>query len=863
MATPTIHSERATMTLPSRSAGSSGRGLLAAIFAATGFAALALQVVWQRLISLHSGVDLSSTTTVVAAFLGGLGLGSLAAGPLADRWGPRRSLAAFAAANVAIAAIAAVSTWLFYDLYERVAPDLASTAATFGFNAAVVLVPTALMGLSLPLLARGVVDRLTDAGTVVGRLYALNTVGAALGAAATGWFLLGTLDFLNVTRLAALIYLAAGLAAALIARSTPKPATRNPLTPAAPSPAATSTVASSAGTTASTRSGSDPASLGGIDALSGIDAATATATATDTGTGRVSRPVRAGRRGARMWPWMVAYGGTGAVALGLEQVFFRLVDTVMRSNSYSFAHVLSLYLVLFGIGAALGARLLARGADPRRTFLALQAGVAAGAVGGLVMLTRVLPAIGLREPLQEYFGTNGFNVGFGQATSLRGAAALVFAYLGAPLLLMGVPVLCAGAAYPAIQATVTDRFEHLGRRTGTLLFANVVGNVAGTLLTGFVLIDRLGTAGTLQLLAGLLGLGVTVAALARRPGGLRAPRNARHARQPTARPGSGRAQLKIVAVAACGVVLVAAVPSNQRLWAQLHGVETDQIQLEEQRSCAVALKQDEQGQPMLYINGSSQNGYPFDDFHVVIGLLPSLVHPNPQLSLAIGMGIGATAYGMVAETRLDRIETVELCGGQYPLLRQLGAERADELARLFADPRVGTSVGDGRKFLLTQPTRYDVVTVDTLRPQSGYSGSLYSVEFYELVAKRLAPGGILAQWTPTARTLNSATMVFPYVVTIPVASYGGSRFMLASHEPIDINPERLAQRFSDIPMGTFSATQQASLEAFMSGLSITCEANGTGTPATPEDLLNRDLAPRDEYFLNNNLAVPTTSRCGS
>ena len=70
--------------------------LLAAIFAGTGFSALTLQVTWQRVISLHSGVDLASLTIVVAAFLAGLGVGNLLAGWAADRLGPRRSLIAFA-----------------------------------------------------------------------------------------------------------------------------------------------------------------------------------------------------------------------------------------------------------------------------------------------------------------------------------------------------------------------------------------------------------------------------------------------------------------------------------------------------------------------------------------------------------------------------------------------------------------------------------------------------------------------------------------------------------------------------------------------------------------------------------------------
>ncbi len=782
--------------------------LLAALFTATGFAALTLQVVWQRLISLHSGVDLASTTTVVAAFLAGLGLGSLAAGRLADRLGPRSSLLVFAGANVAIAAIASVSTWLFYDLYEAAAPSLGSPWASFAFNAAMVVVPTALMGLSLPLLTKGVVQSLDNAGAVVGRLYALNTVGAAAGAAVTGWLLLGNLGFVTVTRLAGLIYLLVGAAVLFIVGSFRPEA---------------------------------------VSAQPPVD----TGLATGAGSGSGPEPGAGPHRGGAIWPWVLAYAGTGAIALGLEQVFFRLVDAVMRSNSYSFAHVLSLYLALFGIGAAVGSRLVRRGLDPRRGFLLMQGVVAASALAGLVVLTRVLPAVGLGGPMADYFGTDGFNVGFTQLSSARGFAAFLFAYLGVPLLLMAVPVLAAGASYPCIQATVSDRFEQLGRRTGTLLFANVVGNVVGTLLSGFVLIDWLGTAGTLRLLGAVLGAGVALAALS--------GADRRHLGAGS-RFGGVRVGARVGATALLGVGLVVAVPSNHQLWAQLHGVGTDQLWLEEQRSCTVTLKAKETGSDILHINASSQNGYPFDDFHVLIGLVPTLVHPTPRRALAIGLGIGATAYAMTSEPRVERIDTVELCGGQYPLLRRLAADHAPELRRFFADPRVVTKVGDGRKFLLVESNRYDVVTVDTLRPQSGYSGSLYSVEFYRLVADRLAAGGILAQWVPTTRVLNSVTAVFPHVVTFGVATYGGSGFMLASQEPLPLDPVVIRQRFEAIAAEAYTPGQRAALQGFVANLVPTCVANGSLTVA-PNELVNRDLFPRDEYFLNNDLDVAAMSAC--
>ena len=772
----------------------STRRVLTAVFTATGFSALTLQVTWQRVISLHAGVDLASLTTVIAAFLAGLGLGSLVAGWVADRLGPRRSLAGFAASNAAIGVFAVISVWLFYDVYRRFGAQLADPGTSFAFNSLLVVVPTALMGLSLPLLAKAVVDRGSDAGAIVGRLYAANTLGAAAGAMVAGWVLLGTFGFVATVRLAGALNLAAAVAVAVLVRRWP----RSTATPA-------------------------------------VAGAPATATA--------ATPSPTGRDGTRIWPWVLAYSLTGAVALGLEQVFFRLVDSVMRSNSYSFGHVLGLYLLLFAAGSAAGSRVIGRVADPRPGFLRLQLGVGLTAIAGVVVLTRVLPAVGAGALLERYFVTDGFNVGFGQLATARGFAGFVFAYLLAPLAVMGPPVFLAGASYPFIQAIVTDRTESVGRRTGLILAANVAGNVAGTLLTGYVLIDRLGTSGTLRLLAASLAVaGVAALALDRRP--------------------TRTTFASATAVVALGGLVVAA-PDNERLWAFLHGTTTDRLTLAEQRSCATTLKRTDTGAEILHINGSSQNGYPFDDFHVLIGLLPALAHPDPDRALAIGLGIGATAYGMAAVPEVGSVDVVELCGGQSELLAGLAAGGAPELSRLFGDRDVHRHVADGRKFLLTADEPFDLITVDTLRPQSAFSGSLYSTDFYELLRDSLAPGGVVAQWTPTARVRNSITAVFPHVVSVAVASYGGSPFVLASLEPIDVSPEALAARFASIGPDAFSPAQRTSLETFLSGIEARCEADGPPERPQPRWSINRDLAPRDEYFLNNPLDVTVLTGCGS
>lgn len=750
------------------------RPVLSLVFAVTGFSALTLQVVWQRVISMHGGVDLFSTTTVVAAFLGGLGMGSLLGGVVADRLGPRRSLLAFAASNAGIAAFAAASIWLFYDLYRQIVPTVGGLGGSFAFHVALLVVPTTLMGLSLPLISRGLVHAVDEIAPLVGRLYALNTLGAAAGAAVSGWWMLGTFGFTGTVRIAAALNL---VAAALIFTFW-RAASREPAPPA------------------------------------------------------VARRLPAPPPAGRVWPWMVLYGLTGAVALGLEMVFFRVVGAVMRSNSYTFGHVLSLYLVLFGVGAAAGSRLVRRAARPERWFLWLQFAAGVGALGGtlLLLVPLKLPAfLGIRPFMEEYFGGKGFVNGGYSFASGKPLAQLLFANLIAPLLVMGAPVLCLGASFPFIQAVVSRRLDTLGRRTGTLLFSNIAGNVAGTLVVGFVLLDRLGTSGTLRLLGGLLvAPGLAAAALA---------------------PSRWRIPLVALAVVLVGLPALQ-FPSNRLFWAFLHSAPLEHVMLEEERSCVTTFV-DRAGEKILYINATPQNGYPYDDFHVLIGLAPALMHPSPDRALAVGLGAGGTTYGMARDPRVDHVETVEICGGELELLEALAERGSGESAALLSDPRVELVVGDGRKALLDADPGLDIVTVDTLRPQSGYSGNLYSMEFYELVESRLSDDGLFVQWAATARNVTSARQVFPHVATFVVAPFNCSQFLVASRRPIPFDREGVLERFRAIdPQRAFSPALASSLERFFAGV----EPVPVPAPAeVAEEELNRDLFPRDEYFLNNPL----------
>jgi spermidine synthase len=738
------------------------------IFAITGFSALTLQVVWQRVISMHAGVDLFSITTVVSSFLAGLGIGNLLGGYVADRLEARGSLFAFAGSNALIGGFAWISIWLFYDVYRLLVPYLRGTAAAFAFHFLLLLVPTTLMGLSLPLISRGVVRAVREIGPIVGRLYGVNTIGAAAGAGVSGWWMIGSFGFPATIRIAAALNL---LAAALLLTLLP--------------------------------------AMGGrtVDVLPRMDS--------EKRTGSV-----------RVWPWLVIYGLTGAVALGLEVVFFRIIDAVMRSNSYSFAHVLTLYLLLFGAGSAAASVVVRRVREPARWFLWLQWGVGLTAIAGVVLLVRIPRMLGIEDLVHRYFLSDGMATGF----SIERRSFLLFANVTAPLLVMAAPIFLAGASFPFIQAHVARNLTTLGRRTGTLLFSNIAGNVAGTLITGFLLLDRLGTINSLQILTGLLLIaGAAAGALA------------------TAR---WRRAILSTGSAAVFLLVLLMLPNNHGLWSFIHSAPPGAMALAEDRACVNALV-DRGNFSALHVNGASQNNYPYDDFHLLVGLMPSLMHPQPSTAMAVGLGIGGTAYGIAQDPRIGQVDVVEICSGQFRLARQL-AEESPETGRMLSDQRVRLSSGDGRKFLLATNEFFDVVAVDALRPQAAHSGNIYSVEFYELVRLRMRPGGLFAQWIPSERVINSAKQVFPYVFAFSVPYYFNSKFLVASDEPLAFNRESLLLTFDGVARtGSFLPQQAESLRKWLEGTQPELLSDGNPGTTSPEDQLNRDLFPRDEYFLNN------------
>lgn len=178
------------------------------VFLASGFAALLYQVVWQRALFGIFGINIESVTIVVTAFMLGLGLGSLAGGAISKD--PKRpALLLFGLVELGIGTFGALSLPLFHAVGAITlgASPVVTALVTFLLT----LVPTMLMGGTLPLLVAHTVRSSGNVGKSVGLLYYVNTLGSAFASFLSVVVILHVFGEAGSTRLAAAINATLGL----------------------------------------------------------------------------------------------------------------------------------------------------------------------------------------------------------------------------------------------------------------------------------------------------------------------------------------------------------------------------------------------------------------------------------------------------------------------------------------------------------------------------------------------------------------------------------------------------------------------------------------------------------------------------
>lgn len=731
-------------------------------FFASGFAALLYQVIWQRMLGLFAGSDAVTAALVVGAFLLGLGLGSLAAGLVADRLAPRRAAFAFALIEAGIAGFALLSRPFLYDLVvERLGPLLTGRWEVFGICFAGLLVPTFLMGLSLPVLAKAVVARIETAANRIGLLYGINTLGAAAGTLIGGFLIVGAIGFEASLQLGAVLNLLAG-AAALAVRA------RLPDTPP--------------------RAATVPADV------------------------PAAQP---GALGLPAWTLLVFLSGFLIVAL--EILWVRVLGIAGQGSAYAFPLILGVFLVADAAGMLYGARWVQRIADVRRAFILLQAWAGLFAAATLLALWLLYPW----PPFAAVMGMDSFR------TTLPALGWLALL----SIVLIGMPAFLLGMSFPVVQRAVQRDMASVGFRVGIVQLGNIIGNAAGSLVCGLVLLHLLGTSGTA---AALLGLALAML-------GWWLWRIARE----------GRRDVPAFALAAAMVAAIAVFPGNAAWWARIHAVTDGQRALVAEDRSGVAVLRLKDGAGPMFITGHTQSRMPFWPHHVLLGALGPAIHPAPREVMVVGVGSGGTPYAAGWNPATHSVRAIELIQPVYRVIRDYAALYPESApAWLARDPRFELAVGDGRREIFVSNRRWDVVEADAILPQTSHSGMLYSVEFLRLVRDHLKPGGLFVQWAPTRRVVESFVSVFPHAILLRPVSV-----LVGSNAPIPWDRSAVLARLDSPAFRTWAARAEVDPAEFAR---MFAEPPVVWTPETPRrgGEVNTDLFPRDEYYLNNPVEWP-------
>jgi spermidine synthase len=354
--------------------------------------------------------------------------------------------------------------------------------------------------------------------------------------------------------------------------------------------------------------------------------------------------------------------------------------------------------------------------------------------------------------------------------------------------------------------------------------ANIIGNSAGSLVAGLLLLDLLGTAGTLRLLA---AIGLAFAAIQ-----LAGERRVRWTYIPTA-------------VLAAGLLLF---PGGEDFWRRLHGLTDERAIIAEDKTGLSVLKflgtDASDNRAKLYIQGHSQSDLPFATVHSFLGAIGPLTHERPTRVLVIGSGTGGTPYAAGAHPATERVRLIEIVEPVIETLRRYTRDGGTlGTDRLLKDRKFEVVVADGRHALALDATKYDVIEADAILPKTALSGLLNSREFFQQVRSKLAPGGLYVQWAPTQRSTDTFRSVFPYVTMVHPALIGSDR-------PIPLDRGRLLALLALPEVDAHFAAagiDRAELTRWFVDKKIDKLNDGKTVQALEP---NTDFFPRDEYYLN-------------
>ena len=417
-------------------------------------------------------------------------------------------------------------------------------------------------------------------------------------------------------------------------------------------------------------------------------------------------PRRVGSPLAAAWI-LPAIALSGVVSFAYEVLWTRLLGHLLGASLDAFATMLASFLLGIALGSAFAARLATSRERAALGFGAAQLGIALTSYG----------AFALADRLPELSRWLGAGPGAPLASAAVAAAALL------PI------TLCIGATFPFAVRLLAQSAEQAAGATARAYAWNTVGAIVGALGAGFVLLPRLGFAGTVCAgVAANLGL-AAIAALSVRP-----------RRSPLA-----------VAAAVAGALLIALPASTPwsllRLSPMTNSSSSGEIVYAAVGRSSTVLLFEHGANFRLTTNGLPEamidrpGMLPLPSVVNWLAMLPSLLRAETRDLLVVGLG-GGSALEFVPPG-VESIDVIELEPEVLNANRQMSGMRATDP---LADARVRVHIADARGAMQLTQKRYDAIVSQPSHPWTAGASHLYTREFFSLVRSRLEPDGVFVQW---------------------------------------------------------------------------------------------------------------------
>jgi spermidine synthase len=464
-----------------------------------------------------------------------------------------------------------------------------------------------------------------------------------------------------------------------------------------------------------------------------------------------------------MWLVLGSIGLSGFASLAYEVLWTRALTRFLYNSTYAFTTMLATVLTGIALGSAIYSVWLARLRRPVRLFAVLQLCVGLG-----FLLSSFL--------FQDLSKISTDLIGSVEVTSFQQSISTMF--LRSALILF-LPTVFLGATLPLATDICTRGVERLGFGLGRVSAVNTTGSILGSLGASFVLIPLLGMQQSIVFLV-VLNFAIAGTLAVTSLEGLQA------------RVGLGGLSVAFIAAA------IFLVPHNL-FTSTFNTPDQDLVFYHEGATDTVGVIEygPNKQRTIVYDDQRGTAGTNTVPWNFFFAHLPMLLHPGePSRVLHICFGVGNSLSAVASYPSVTLVDNVELSPNAM-----LAAPYFWTNDDVLAKSKVRTHVEDGRTFVLGTEQVYDVILLEPPEIFTAGVVNIYTKEFYQDAAKRLAPGGLLIQWLMVgqlpvedeAMFFRALSDAFPYVTAWQQLSKGP--ILLIGHkEPFEVDFAKLLER---------------------------------------------------------------------